>query len=345
MDKLKEQLIRRYENLKTAGDRNLGKRIRTFWSWLQQQPILVEALNYAKQTFDPDDENSDDSELRLIIDCIEEINYWMGGKTFDLEYEMADLININYKSYTIRDAISIYVAEYIGPVVFYLEEYIHQVQYEINILLRYKRTVEWFDRKRLMDQIEAIEKDVNKSKEELEELNNQKSPAKKIKAVKKRIKNFEVTLAKDLYRFCYTSGMDFSIEEQCAIGEADFIAEEFILDVKVVKYKDKAKGSINTTLIRKAFHQVYRYVDHYQRSTGYVFIYNPTPRPLKFDFEDQTLGVPYITINHKRIYVIEVDLGQVSASNSGKLKPSHITEDSVIEYVANEETKCQQKPS
>ena len=172
----------------------------------------------------------------------------------------------------------------------------------MHFLLRYKRLVEWFDRKR----VRAI---------------YDKSPRPK-----------EDHLALDAYRFLFLEGMEFHLSPNCMIGAIDFISEmkdqgRLLFDAKV--YRE------GRTEIVHGFNQLLSYLQQYNHPWGALLIYDVNEnRPLKFKLPVSDFGVPYTDVGGKTVFLLTVDIAErESASERGKLKPTIIGEEHLLEAV------------
>jgi hypothetical protein len=104
--------------------------------------------------------------------------------------------------------------------------------------------------------------------------------------------------------------------------------DPLIADAKIFNpEKDKGKP-----YICHGFHQIYQYTLDYNEPFGSLVIFKTCPEDLKFALEGQELSVPFLTHNHKTIFLLTIDIfpHEKSASKRGYLKSYEITQDDLV---------------
>jgi hypothetical protein len=191
------------------------------------------------------------------------------------------------------DALNGFRETFLEPFYEYIDDGLDQQAAVLSLLVKYRRTVKWFER----DAIVAIAKDDERK------------------------------LAKHLYAYLFEQGMEFHIEPQSASGEADLVAPELVLDAKV--FDGERRG---TSYIASGLHQVHTYARDFNQEVGYLIVYKTCPETLDFPFAAAGQIAPYVTAAGKTIYIFVIDIcqHQVSASKRGPLKVYNIDEDFLV---------------
>ena len=191
------------------------------------------------------------------------------------------------------------------PLYEYVEEQIDASRIFLSLLIRYKHRSEWFERERLNRLLE----------------NNTRST--------------EKLLALDLYSYLHDRGVDFAIEPSSITGEIDIIAAQgtedpLLADAKV--FDGDGRGS---HYIKKAFNQIYTYAQQYNETFGYLIIFKNTDRDLCFSLSNQHSNIPFVTYNHKTIFLVTVDIYTYtrSVSQRNPIDAVMIAEDDLIKFV------------
>jgi hypothetical protein len=172
---------------------------------------------------------------------------------------------------------------YLGPFHDYLDEVLDQSAAVLSLLLKYKRKVEWFERD----------------------------------AMATLALNGERALAEHMYGYLFDQGLDFQIEPKSISGEADLVAKDLVLDVKVF---DGKKRSL--TYIRNGLHQLLTYARDFHQATGFLVIYHTCPEDLQFGFDRPDSLVPFVRFDGRTLFMLVIDIchHEESASKRGLLK-------------------------
>jgi hypothetical protein len=175
----------------------------------------------------------------------------------------------------------------------------------LSLLYRYKHRCEWFKQERLFQ------------------------------LYKNETQKGEKLLALDLYGYLFEQGINFTIEPSSIDGAIDLISAQnsddpLLADAKIFK-GDKS-------YICKGFGQLYSYTKKYNEPFGYLVIYNTTEKDISFLFSNSTGSIPFVSYNHKTIFLITIDLYKHSEppSKRGLVKPVEIKEEDLFEFVNSE---------
>jgi hypothetical protein len=186
----------------------------------------------------------------------------------------------------------------VEPLVGYLQERLGDDSDVLRLIGRYKRRVEWFDRKRL----------------HAEFLENQTQG--------------EAVYDRDLRRYLFDQGIDNPFSQpRSASGEADVIAlleteDPLVLEIKL--YDGEGRGIAN---IASGVQQAARYASDYHKTTAYVAIFNLTDRHLVLPTDDETASwPPSVRVGDVKVNLIVIQaLPLPSASTQGRVQQVTVT--------------------
>jgi len=193
--------------------------------------------------------------------------------------------------------------KFIEPIYNYISDNLKYYSSAVYLLNRFKRRTEWFKRN-----------------EYYNKYNNLK-------------KNYEEWLTKELMLFLYDNGIEYIISEaKSPSGKSDIIAnlnkeDSIVLEVKIFD-ENKNYGK---SYIKKGLNQVIRYAEDYEKTIGYLVIFNTDNRAeLKFELQtdnDESLTNELVYKNKTvHFVVINVSPNQPTASKANQLKTIKITE-------------------
>jgi hypothetical protein len=198
------------------------------------------------------------------------------------------------------DSKGAFLRTFVAPIIHYISENLDYNDVLIDIIIRYKRLVEWFDREQLRENLELPQ---NKSHK-------------------------EAFLAKHLYRFLLVEGVEYHIEPRSADGEIDLISEQIGEDRLLVEAKvfqgDKTK-------VKSAVNQAYKYTENYNQPRSFVVFYDLNPKPIHFSMKSSEKNFSTINIHGKLIFLVTIDLlARPSASKLGPLDRIEISETDLL---------------
>jgi hypothetical protein len=189
---------------------------------------------------------------------------------------------------------------YLDPFYEYVDEHIEERNLVLSELIRFKHVAEWFRRDELWNRW------------------------------KSQSRSGERVLAFAVYQFLYEQGVDFQIEPASASGEVDMVSAQqspapLVADVKIYD----PESSRGTTYIRRGFYQAYRYLHDFNQPIGYLVVFKGSEKLLIFSgATSNSEQVPYMTINDKTIFLIQIDIfpHEESASKRGVPEQDVISE-------------------
>lgn len=298
------QLQKRVRRLNSCSYLTFHSSLVQLWNYLEAQPLLAGVL--AKMKAEAADHVSDIQGLksqqgmhvfehehealgfafRVIEHCVSQP---VGGASFGPEIDIGRRISRAAKH---DEALDLFRDHFLEPFYEMLDEALDTQAAVLSLLLKYKRTVEWFQR------------------EVAHEL-----------AVKG-----ERALARHLYAYLFEQGLDFHIEPQSISGEADLVASDLVLDAKVF---DGSSSSRGTRYVRHGVHQLLTYTRDFNQAVGYLVIYRTCPEDLQFGFAGSDMLVPFVCFGGKTLYLLVIDICPYdkSASKRGALQ-AHVLEES-----------------
>ena len=190
---------------------------------------------------------------------------------------------------------------FVQPMTDYLDETCETPSTILAILVRYKQKCEWFQRDYLFNRWHT-------------------DPARG-----------EDRLAFHLYEFLFDCGVPFSIEPRSITGRADLVThqhgvEPFLADAKVFA------EATSKSYLAKGLHQVCQYCEDHNYPFGSLVIFNVADQDVQLDLPTAELGMPYLIVNHKIIFIHLINIYPVvrPASARGKLQPVTLNEKDMI---------------
>lgn len=173
------------------------------------------------------------------------------------------------------DHISAFTELYLIPFYEYLDERLDDPQFILGRLIRFQHLCEWFWRDDLLQLSEQAEK----------------------------------RLARRLYEFLYTEGVEIHIEPSSVSGKADMVssqqgADRLVADAKIFN-PDKSQSK---SYILQGFRQIYQYTLDYNSAMGYLVIFNTSSKQLRFAVSGSAAPLPHVVLNHKTIFFLTIDL-------------------------------------
>lgn len=322
LQNIRYKLQKRVRSLKSTNQRMYYFALSRFWNFLMEQELIRSILidlekRHPEVSNDADvycnvnnqNYNVPETELENSALC-----YFIIKKLMFLDYsDCENLIpKIGFKFIREIDfekgftAFNDYVVDSLYE---YIDENIDDQRAILNYIVRYKHKCEWF-----------------KSKELFSIWNN-------------NLNKGEHFLQRDLYEYLFDQGIDLYIEPTSASGEIDLIENQqndnrLLAEVKIFN-PEKSRGK---NYIAKGFRQLYDYTLNYNESFGYLIIFKTCDIDLSFSLKTEDRFINYINHNNKIIFFVMIDIFdyEKSASKRGKLKTEVVTEDYLIEHIANE---------
>jgi hypothetical protein len=183
----------------------------------------------------------------------------------------------------------------------YVDEHLDDHRAMLALLLRYKHRSEWFHRSYLL----ALSAEG------------------------------ELVLAQELYSYLYDQGIDFTIEPSSPKGAIDLISTQGTKDPLLVDIKIFDGVSRSKAYICKGFNQIYTYTQQYNEPIGYLVIFNISDVGLQFQLSATSSDIPIVVINHKTIFLLQIDIHEYAQAVSarGVLRSISISDDDLIKNI------------
>lgn len=184
----------------------------------------------------------------------------------------------------------------------YLDEHIEDYGVILFFLQRFKFRTETFDRERMYT---LYKSDSSKS---------------------------EALLDREVRKYLFDQGVDYPLSTPLSTsGRTDVVADLHTQDPLVLEIKilDLDRG-YDRSYIRKGFKQIFDYANDYNKSVGYLLIFNASEVDINFNLRNKS--ELNIEIDGKTFYFVVVDIYEdtVPSSKRGKLQPYTIEESFLI---------------
>lgn len=195
-----------------------------------------------------------------------------------------------------------FTEQIVDPFINYLTDRIDEGNNVLSILEKYKRRVEWFHRDELFDKVTSAQG------------------------------SFESIVDRDLREYLFDQGVDYPLSSPSSpSGRTDVVADvgeekPLVLEIKLF---DLERG-YDRGYIRKGFRQIYEYARDYNQPSGYLVIFNCTPKAIVFNVKSKDkLWPPRITIDNHTFFLIVIDIykWEEPASKRGPLQTYAIDEE------------------
>lgn len=186
-----------------------------------------------------------------------------------------------------------FVKVVISPIVDYFTEGLVDDSQTLSLLLRYKKSKEWFNRQQFFENYDKLGRS-------------------------------EDFLDMDLRYFLYQNGIDYPFSTtKSPSGRTDIIAnlqtnDPIVLEVKVI---DSTKGYTKSR-ITSGFSQCVKYTNDYNKNVGYIVVFNADKNDKEIVFETNSEEYPTrVQYNGKNIFIVVVNINPEgkSASKIGKI--------------------------
>jgi hypothetical protein len=196
-----------------------------------------------------------------------------------------------------------FVEMMIQPILDYLNDQLDSGNFNLYLLEKYKRKVEWFTKKDLM--------------KKFNEYNGKK----------------EDVFDDDLRQYLLDQGVDYPFSRpRSASGEADIIGMIDTENPLVLEVKYYDGNSHKKDRIVAGFAQIVKYANDYNKNIGYLVIFNTAQAEINIESEDNSKQFPSrVNFNNKNYFIIVVDMNhEKSASQLGKLRVETITKSELM---------------
>ncbi|MBD2611391.1 hypothetical protein H6G94_08920 [Nostoc punctiforme FACHB-252] len=193
----------------------------------------------------------------------------------------------------------LFVMQYIDPLVYYIQDKLDESSTVLYLLEKYKQRCEWFFKEEICKLYEDNQGNAEKHGSQ------------------------EQVLDKELRKFLFDQGIDYPFSQPLSpSGKADIVSllntkDPLVLEVKIFDrdndYEKKA--------IINGFKQIVKYANNYNKSIGYLFLYNFDTAEINIVTSNNTNNFPNrIIFNGKIYFIIIVNIHKLNAVSASKIK-------------------------
>ncbi|MCB0843030.1 MAG: hypothetical protein KDE26_07185 [Bacteroidetes bacterium] len=288
------------------------------------QHIFYELKSESEAEIDKIDKTLSDITFPFMFDGLNELNLSLKGKMI-FRFDLISLFRISsqepsysvYKNFIIphfaafedgNEDGKLKIAEfskiYIFPLIEFLIDEIDEINYSLDLLIKYKRKREWFNRSQFF----------------------------KLWEEGQRTEDF---LDMDLRCFLFENGIDYPFSKaHSPSGESDIIANLDSYDPLIieVKFLDATKN-YGLDRITSGFAQAIKYAGDFNKSTAYLVIFNANEKDTEIEIFNADNEFPVkINIGNKTVFIITINFNPKgkSASKIGKLEVIKIEKSMLI---------------
>jgi hypothetical protein len=309
--KLRSDLQTRKNRVLRANDSIFILELKGFFNFINSKPILKrlrEELDLGRPVFTKDNvlgkgPNIPELETVRLKHCLAILDYCVGieGEN-EFENFLVQLCYNISESIEYKESLNLFRDIFFLPFYEYLDEHVEDYGIILYLLYRFKFRTETFDREYLY---RLYESDPRRS---------------------------ESLLDIEVRKFLFDQGIDYPLSTPLSSsGRTDIIADLHTEDPLVLEIKilDLDRG-YDKAYIRKGFRQIYDYTNDYNKSVGYLLIFNASEVDLNFSLKNKS--ETKIELDGKTFYIVVVDIypEMVPSSKKGKLKPYTIEESFLV---------------
>jgi len=287
-----------------------GSQFLFFFKSIDNEPVLKGLIDEVSEKFNINEEVAKDwldkYDYEYLFDNeAKQAAYFYHMSKYLVQKKGANkLLLISALSGNLEERKTEYVETFINPIVEYLHDKIDKSNSILYLLEKYKKRIEWFKRKELLDKYKAA------------------------------TKGYEQILEDDLRLFLFDQGIDYPFSTPKSYsGRADLIGlidteEPLIAEIKIY---DSEKG-YRKERIFSGISQIIKYANDYNKDCGYLVIFNIDSSEILFKLnEEQKRFPPRVVINNKTFYFITVNLHyDFTASKIGKTEVVQINEEELL---------------
>lgn len=307
---LRYELQVKKDRLFRVNFRALVDELKLFFDFLKKHPILHGLLEELQTNMPNFDEwykkmaaerrifwpSTEDERVRLCLAFLEHcINSGVDGP-LDIA------TNTGYHERSLEGAAHFFLEQFFMPFYEYLDQHIEEYSSVLYTMEKFKLRVQWFERKRLYNLYNA---DISRGEAILDGL---------------------------LRQFLFDNGIEYPFSTPASSsGRADIVASLHASDPVIVEVKVFDGASRGRSHLRQGFRQVHDYMTDYNKSVGYLVIFNVCDKDLQFRLTNPDKP-PRVHLNNKTIFLIVVDIYHDihPASERPKLEVYEIKEDELV---------------
>ena len=310
--KLRSDLQTRKNRVLRANNSTFVLELKGFFNFINSKPILKrlrEELDPGRPVFTKDNvlemgPNIPELETVRLKHCLGILDYCVGIEGED-EFENF-LVHLCYnisEAIEYKESLNLFRDICFLPFYEYLDEHVEDYGIILYLLHRFKFRTETFDREYIC---KLYESDPKRS---------------------------ESLLDNKVRKFLFDQGVDYPLSTPLSpSGRSDIVADlhtedPLVLEVKIL---DLDRNGYDKSYIRKGFKQIFDYANDYNKSVGYLLIFNATEVDLTFNLKNKS--ETKIELGGKTFHIVVVNIypDTTPSSKKGKLKPYTIEESFLV---------------
>jgi hypothetical protein len=310
--KLRSDLQTRKNRVLRANDSTFALELKGFFDFLNSKPILKglrEELDLGRPVFTNDNvleigPNIPGLEIPRLKHCLGILDYCAGiEEETELENFLVQLCYNISENIDIKESLNLFRDIFFLPFYEYLDEHVEDYGIVLYLLHRFKFRTETFDRDYMQ---KLYESDPKRS---------------------------ESLLDKEVRKFLFDQGLDYPLSTPLSpSGRSDIVADlhtedPLVLEVKIL---DLDRNGYDKSYIRQGFKQIFDYANDYNKSVGYLLIFNASEVDLTFNLKNKS--ETRIELGGKTFHIVVVNIypETTPSSKKGKLKPYMIEESFLV---------------
>lgn len=308
---LRNELRVKRDRLFRVDFRALVDELKLFFDFLKKHPILHGILEELRTNMPRFDEwyekmaaerriffpSTEEERVRLCLVFLEHcINSGNENEPRNIAH------NTGFHGTHLSGAAHFFLQQFFMPFYEYIDQHIEEYGSVLYVLEKFKLRAQWFKRKRLYD---LYNEDTSRGEAVLDEI---------------------------LRIFLFDNGIEYPFSTPASSsGRADIVASLHTPDPVIVEVKVFDGGSRGRGHLRQGFRQVHDYMSDYNKSIGYLVIFNVCDKDLQFRLTDHSKP-PRIHLNDKTIFLVVVDIYHdvYPASERPKLQVYDIEENELV---------------
>jgi len=308
---LRFELQRRKNRVRRAAYRAVVAELIIFFDFLKQHAPLQGLLEELHHNLPDYDEwfSKMRNERRIILPeteeervklCLSFLEHCINSRDEQKPYNVA--LFIGSTGSHVSNHIEFYLEHFFMPFYEYLDAHIEEYSSVLYLIEKFKLRTQWFDREKLF---KLYLEDTSKG---------------------------EKILDQTLRQYLFDHGIEYPFSQPASpSGRADIVASLHTPDPVIIELKifDPNKN-YGKAYIRKGFRQIYDYTNDYNKTGGYLVIFNVCDKDLQFKLSSSEKP-QRVELDDKVIFLVVVDIfcDERSASQRGPLEP-YIIEESYL---------------
>ena len=240
------------------------------------------------------------TEIERVKLCLSFLEHLINDR--DRENPAQIAFQIGCHGFNFRVGSDFYFENFFMPFYEYVDRHIEENTSVLCLIEKFKLRSQWFDREYLF---KIFNSNLNIGESKLETITR---------------------------KYLFDNGIDYPFSTPASdSGRADIVANLHTSDPLIIEIKIFDGKSRNKSYIQKGVTQIIEYMTDYNKSVGYLVIFNVCNKDLKFSLTCREKP-PRLIINNKTIYIMDIDIfhDSIPASKKLTLDIYEIKEDELI---------------